>query len=271
VADALQVPEADLLAKVFVDVGEGKKMPLAAIIEGYKQAPEATRLTAELGTKRTELEQERTSLQAEAEAAMQRAWQFTRSAAALVASEEPDWKRLEQEDQSQYLIQRQHHQDRVQRFRDIQATFAQEAERAQHAAKTSREKFQREEVEALSRVFPDLAKPEFKTGFFESIQATMRSVGFRDEEVNPQRLPLLDDHRTWRLLHLAAQQFKTQQEAPLLLKKVRNLPSLTVPSAARRDELSTQARAQKAQAGLMERLRKTGDIADAAAILNGRI
>lgn len=268
VAEAVGVEEADLLSRVVVDGPDGKPIPLQAALEAFRKAPAAAQLHQELETRRVELEGERTRLTTEAEAAIQRSYEFTRAAAALLQHEESqiDWKTLEREDPQQYLIERRRRDERVAQFQRLWDGFGTEAQRGAQANGQARARFQNDELRALQTKVPELAKDDFRKGFFDDIRELLHSVGFKDEEIDPKVLPILDDHRVWLALHEGAKQHKLRKTGALKLTPLRKLPKPSVPSASRKEELSNVAKDAQRRNLLAARLRKTGDIRDAAAI-----
>ena len=120
-----------------------------------------------------------------------------------------------------------------------------------------RTQFLKEEHGKLSAALPEWSEPEKQKKMASEIRDYASSQGFSVEEINS-----LIDHRSLLVL-LKASKYDAMQNADVKSKKLKNKPRVIRPGTGRaKGEDSKSKRAAK-----MKRLRSSGDVDDAASIL----
>jgi len=259
-ARMFEVEETELLNQLQFDSGDGNKIPLSQIIDGYKKAPQAAKQLEELSAEKQRFSQEVAQLRTQTDEKIR---DLAASAQALldVTNEEfagIEWNRLQAEDPSQYLMLKERQRERGQLIQSaIEKMRKIEQERAttdlEHA-KTTRS----QEIARLHEIRPEWTKPEVAQAAMSETNQYLLGVGWTQEEINT-----IQDHRQLLVAYDAAQYRKLQNQAPQKLEKLRSLPKpkAVLRSTARRDSSSdAQRQAQKN----MDRLRQSGDERDAA-------
>lgn len=261
-AKMFEIEETALLDNLQVDTGDGKRVALSAVLSTYKNAPEAAQRLDKLAAREQQFEAESTQLRTQTDAQLREMAAHTQVLLDMTQEEfkDVDWKRLEVEDPSHYLILKERHRERGGAISGaIEKMKAIEHERAGEM-QTASAKNRSAEISALHTKMPDWADPEIAKAAMTETNEALTGYGFSQEEIN-----LLSDHRYLLVAYDAAQYRKLQKQAPQKLESLRKLPKTTsvLRSTARRD---TGAAAQKTAQKNMDRLRKTGDERDAARI-----
>jgi hypothetical protein len=170
---------------------------------------------------------------------------------------EPDPSLL-QSDPIAHYEQTMARQKAIGELQNLQAAQTAEYQRHQQQQTQSMRAYVEREKQALIEKIPEAADPakraELGKVFFETAQA----YGFTDEEVNQTF-----DHRLVLLARDAAAYRKLQAQKPAVEKKVQNAAPVSKPGKRKSaSEQSAQARSER-----MARLRETGSIDDAAALI----
>lgn len=261
-AKALEIDESDLLA-LTVQGPDGAPVPLSTVVEGWRAAPAAARLTSELTQKAQEIDTFRAGLEAEHRAVVDRA-------VALIGAMTQDfeagyagvnWNQLKDEDPQRYLMLRQERVEREQRLRGATDQLRSDWQRADGQRQQAR--LARLDVEAkkLASAVPGWHDPSKATEEMQALRGFLhKTYGLTDADLN-----VIEDHR-FILAALDAMKYRNAAaSAPKLLEKLKGLPRPVMKAKAAPEAPSDAALTQRKRAAVLARLRKTGSDADAAA------
>jgi hypothetical protein len=266
-AEMFEIEEAELLGHLQIAGSNGETVSLARVIETYHQAPEAVRQFEELKTQKAAFEQEAANLRTRTDESIR---ELAVNAQVLLdmTNEEfkdVDWSRLEREDQTQYLILKTKQQDRakviqgaVEKMRGLEQGRTQEIQAVTGAQR-------QEQISVLHEKMPSWRDPVVATAAMKETHAYLTETGFSADEIDG-----IADHRAIMVAWEAAQYRKLKNQTPKKLEKLKGLPNLkrVLKTGSRRDASADNTKdAQKK----IDRLKKTGDDRDAAAIFEGMI
>lgn len=256
-AQSLEVEEAEFLQHITVEDGEGNSHPLSDVLTNWREQPAATQDRDELNRIMQGLHGKEAQMQVQHEAKLAEMQQATQRVLAYIETEQSvDWEELKEQDPSRYLLVRQQFQDRAAAVQDNMNRMRGEFEERQKHQQEARLEWQREEVQKLRRLHPDLgADPEKWKGHIQSLQAYLTHQNFAPEEQE-----YIEDHR-WMLIVDKARKFdELHKKVPVTRERVRRLPKAVVPGARR-----PTANPQKKQYDDSRRaLAESGDERDAA-------
>jgi hypothetical protein len=263
-AKALEVDESVFLQHVTIDGPEGK-VPLSQVLSTYRSAPEAVRQFQELGNQRAQLDTDRAQLQNDRAQGLQNLHTMAEILHREIESEfaDIDWKQLEQDDSQQYVLMRQKHQEKRDKIKLAIDTLNQEAGKHQQEQIRARDEFRVNEVKHLQSKIPDWREPAVARKAMDQVEQFLRSSGFNEQEIAE-----LEDHRMVLVAFQASEFHRMKSQTPMKVKKLRSLPKPNMKgSSARPDDVSESVRAQKAAQKGYDRLRSSGDVRDAASLI----
>jgi hypothetical protein len=264
-AKMFEVEESALLDHLQVQINENEAgVPLSQVIDAYRNAPEATRNLAEFQSERATFQQEAAQYRARADEHVRELAVHAQLLLDMTNEEfaEVDFKRLEAEDPTRFLILKQKQQDRGRAIQDaivkLRGAEQQRSTEAVPGATLDRNT----EIAAVHRAMPSWSDPKVATTAMEEVNDYLvNHRGFTKEDVNQ-----LLDHRYLLTAYDAAQWRKLQNKTPGTLKTLRRLPKpkAVLRTTARGDtRADAKAKAQKN----FNRLVETGDERDAAKVL----
>lgn len=270
-AEALETPVDDLMGKVKARVkiaGVERDVTLAELRDGYQMESDYRKKTSELSEQRKAFDAERERLTTELNGKLAEAGQMTKFMEDQLMGEYNaiDWPALRRENAAEYAaLQMEYNQ----RFTAIQGLKHQAVQSWQQQQKElqqkSTEEFQKilqEEQAKLVSVIPEFADETKAKQLKQEMREFLNGAGFSDQDISG-----IHDHRHVLIIRDAMKYRALQGKKPELTKKVINLPKVLKPGAAKsRNEIQQEQLRQK-----LTRLKKSGDLKDAASLLLERL
>lgn len=256
--DAPEEPEAPPVFTVKVD-GVDVEVTQEELLKGYSRTADYTRKTQALADQRKAFEQEAEQVRAE------RA-QYAESLAQLrtlleqTAPAEPDWEKVKAETPEQFPALFAEHQLQRARLEQVKAEEAKvAAQRAEDQRRAHAEMLAAEQTR-LKTALPEWQDPAVQAKETADLVAYARDLGFA-----PEDLAGVTDHRVVLMLRKAmlfdhAQAKAKATPSPAPSKK----PAASAPVKPGPAPVKSPAKARQEQ---MRQLRQTGDVQDAARIL----
>jgi hypothetical protein len=257
--DQLEAIELELTVKGEDGKDVVEKPTIKELREGYMRQKDYSRKTAEVARQREETgEKVRQAIDSE-RSQLQKTLQEVQALLLETAAPElkdVNWNELATNDPFTY-VQRRNRADQIAQALNTVKARQQELETKQ---KTERESTHKQSIEkARETLQRDV--PGWTDSLYQEIIKGADAFGFKPEEVANWL-----DPRAIKLLHSAMQAKKSAPQKPSTDKKVTLPPKVVKPGAAQ--ELSaTQQRQQSA----VQRLQKSGNLDDAAAVIRGRL
>jgi len=258
-------PEEELYT-VRVD-GEDVEVTLDELSKGYSRQQDYTKKTQEIAEYRKHYEhatQVYGNEIAETQATRQ---QYVDALANMVQMEygalqeyaNVDWERLKVEDQDQYLLKRDEYRDVQDRMQKTQEHVQREQAAQQEEQSVQFRHALQEEYGKLSAIIPQWKNEDFRRKVSSELRDFAMAKGFSEEEVAQ-----LVDHRSILIL-LEAKAFEDGQKSKkeIKAKKLKNKPKVIRSGTPRAKESVDKVK----RAAQMKRLRGTGHIDDASALL----
>ena len=236
--------------------GEEAEVTLSEALAGYIRHSTFTKRTQALAEERKALQERQQSLQTEHERYTAALGELEETLAALTP-QEPDWQKLRAENPEIYPEAHAEFQRRKQAIEQVkEARAAAEQQQAEALAAAHREKLAMERTQLLSAV-PEWSDPEKAAAEQQSLVSYAEKMGY-----TPEDLEQVTDHRAILLLRKA---MKYDQIAEKGRKAVRKAvkPGKKTLKPGTSGSKSPKAKTSRAR----ERLRRTGDIDDAARAL----
>lgn len=223
--------------------GEEVEVTLDELINGYSRQADYQRKTQALA-------EERKAVQAEIERIAQLTAQLD------TTEKEPDWSKMAEElDPWEFNRQRTGWETR-------QKAKAEAARQAQELQSKRMAEIAQTEAAKLREKAPEWADPQKFTADFQA----MTEIATRDYGFSPDEVSRVLDHRVMLLLKDAVEMRRLRQSKPEAEKRLAKAPKVVKPG-------SPTSNADKAQAdrdALRSRLRKSGKVDDAVALLMAR-
>jgi len=270
-AEALDMPLEDVMANMKGRVkinGQEQEVTLSDLKNGYQMEADYRRKTAELAEQRKAFEAESQSKQQEIESRLINLQSISDSAEQSLLAEynEVNWKELEQDDPTDYLIQKQ---KKSEAYKQLQQTKQQELEEAKRLTKEQEAKNQQAYQETLNREYGLMLEqnPEWQDeAVFKKdqaqIQTYLQTKGISETEINQ-----LIDHRIVNILRDALKAQADISKVEIAKKKVKKLPKVLKAGAKQ----TRQDVASKAKSDDVSRFKKTGTREDLQAALLERM
>jgi len=262
-AEALNIPVEELLqnfkTKIKVD-GETAEVTLQELTAGYQKDADYRQKTEALSRDRQALEelqqQEIERWTAEHQANAYIVSQFEQAIVAEMQS--PQLSQLRQENETAWLARRQELQDQLNGLERVKAEAAQRWDQTKTQL-DQQAKMQRQQMLAKENELLHAAIPSWDSSLEREVTEYLVNAG-----VPPERLQVIDSHLDLVIAHKAMLYDKAQAEAEVTAKKVKQAPKLQKPSK-KKSVSKNDIRNLKA------RVRKTGNIGDAAAAIEQMI
>jgi len=259
-----EVEEEPELYAVTVN-GQEQEVTFDELLKGYSRQSDYTKKTQELSDNRREFEsmqqamaQEYQQIQAERQQyvdALQNV--IDGSVMGLDQLANVDWNKLREEDPVAFITKKEEFRESQDRLRDYQAQ-QQEVMNQQYAEHQENvKKSLVQEHQKMASIVPDWGVPEKQRELASSLKEYAISNGYTAEEVSS-----LADHRSLIML-MKAQKYDNLQNADVKSKKLKNKPKV-IRAGKGKDKSDTDKSKRAAQ---MKRLRGTGHINDASALL----
>jgi len=253
VIDENQLDNYRILTKVN---GEEKYLPLSEIRKGYQIDAVNTQKSQSLAEERQKIQQREDELSKVIPYLSQAANQYTQKLQSEIV--QPD-KTLEQTDPIEYNRQVADYVMKTQELAQAKEEARQAQEAAQQQALVQHQQRVQDEYVKLQTNIPHLKDPVKRQKISKEMAKYASEIGYSNEEFSQ-----LFDHRDATTLFKAMQWDRLQARKPTTLKEVAAKPKVgTIKSSARRSNNEIgQQRYKDARA----KLKKTGDVRDAAAV-----
>jgi len=256
--------EEEALYAVTVN-GEEREVSLDELLSGYSRQSDYTRKTQELSSDRKEMESlkqkydsEIQQIQAERSQYMTNLQQIVESSVGELESfTNVDWQGLKDSDPIEYVTKREEFreaQEKIQKFKHEQHIVSQK--QAQDDA-VVRNEFLASENKKLVEALPAWADADKKSKLASDIKDYALSRGFSKEEIGN-----LIDHRSVLVL-LKALKYDKVNKSDVKAKKLKNKPKVIRAGKGQ----SSSASSKSKRTAQMKRLRGTGHLDDATALL----
>ena len=247
--------------------GEDHQVTAEELVKGYSRQADYTKKTQELSQYRQQLDEAAQFYQQEVAATQEARQQYISSIAGAVQLnlsslkeyENIDWERLKTEDKEEYLTKRDEYREAQANVEKLKQTYDQES---QHQAAEQQQQFQQwaqGEHAKLVSIIPDWGVPQKQQAIAKELREFAFTKGFQEEE-----LKQLFDHRSILILMQAKAWEDDQKRAKgIKAKKIKNKPKV-----ARSGKGTTKSDSSKSKnTAKMKRLRQTGNVDDAASLL----
>jgi hypothetical protein len=245
--------------------GQEQEVTFDELLKGYSRQSDYTRKTQELSDNRREFESMQQAMAQEYQQIQAERQQYVEalqnvidgSVMGLDQLANVDWNKLKEEDPVAFITKKEEFRESQDRLRDYQ-TQQQEVMNQQYAE--NRESMKQslvQEHQKMASIVPDWGIPEKQKELASSLKEYAISNGYTAEEVSS-----LADHRSLIML-LKAQKYDSLQKADVKSKKLKNKPKV-IRAGKGKDKSDTDKSKRAAQ---MKRLRGTGHIDDASALL----
>lgn len=258
--------EEDALAKHLVVAGrDGKEVSLHEVLTAYR-APAADPAIAERAQARM------AELEARDADSARAAEELRRSAQALAAHVQQrmrspqEWAQLKAENPTAYLLERNEHLEQVRQLEAADQQYRAAQQRQFEDQQRKVEEFRRGEARKLQAAVPAWSDPKAFEADLGKVEKYLTTQGIKPEEVAN-----LTDHRDWLIARKAMLYDEIQAKKPALLEKLKGLPKVIAPGVSSGADRGNSARAKAADAEGFERLKASGKVEDAAALISRRL
>ena len=233
--------------------GEEVEVELDELINGYQRSKDYTQKSQALAEQRKAIEAERQHL----EQVKQERQAYAQKLQALDSflsqqNKGEDLEVLKETDPIGYAVKVAEQSQREKQLAVVRAEQQRIAHQQQAEQQQSLQNHLKAESEKLSSVIPELATPK-GDAIRKEIREYAKSVGWSDQE-----LASVYDHRAVLTLYKAMKFEQLQKGKPETLKKVQQAPKMLKPGTSTTSNKSTQEKQ------VMQRLRQTGKVRDAA-------
>jgi len=233
--------------------GEEVEVELDELINGYQRSKDYTQKSQALAEQRKAIEAERQHL----EQVKQERQAYAQKLQALDSflsqqNKGEDLEVLKETDPIGYAVKVAEQSQREKQLAVVRAEQQRIAQQQQAEQQQTLQNHLKAEAEKLSSVIPELATPK-GDAIRKEIREYAKSVGWSDQE-----LASVYDHRAVLTLYKAMKFEQLQKGKPETLKKVQQAPKMLKPGTSTTSNKSTQEKQ------VMQRLRQTGKVRDAA-------
>ena len=254
----------DLLYAVTVN-GEEQEVSLDELMKGYSRQSDYTRKTQEVSEQRKEFDTmkqqmagEYQQIQAERQHYVQNLQSLMEgSMAGLDKFAEVNWELLKETDPIEFVTKKEEFRDSQEKVQRMQQEQHAAQQRGAAQAQQEHRRVLAEEGAALVKAVPEWGDSEKKEKMASNIRSYAMENGFTKEELDS-----LIDHRSILVL-LKAQKYDKLQKTDVKSKKLKNKPRVVRAGSG----VSRDATKNKQRSAQMKRLRGTGHIEDASALL----
>lgn len=234
--------------------GEEVEVELDELINGYQRSKDYTQKSQALAEQRKAIEAERQHL----EQVKQERQAYAQKLQALDSflsqqNKGEDLEVLKETDPIGYAVKVAEQSQREKQLAVVRAEQQRIAQQQQAEQQQTLQNHLKAESEKLASVIPELATPK-GDAIRKEIREYAKSVGWSDQE-----LASVYDHRAVLTLYKAMKFEQLQKGKPETLKKVQQAPKMLKPGTSTPNTKSSQDKQ------VMQRLRQTGKVRDAAA------
>lgn len=241
---------------------------LAQLVEAHTKSPQNALLTQQIEADSARVLEEKTALTKQreeyAETSQKSVERLAVAADHLLTEVEgergTDWEKLKLEDPQDYMLRFSDHQLKKQKIEEALTLIRAEADKQSETDQQIRADFARDQQAKLYEKMPEWRKDPVRAEAFKGIETSLRAAGFEDDD-----FAMLDDHRILLQAYKAAQWDELQHKGKLVKKRIKKVQKKVVRAGARRN--SEQDKSRQQRVALRKRLRASGSVEDAAALM----
>ena len=245
--------------------GEEVAVSLDELLSGYSRQSDYTRKTQEIAGDRKEMEALQQQYNSEIAQIQQERQQYMDalpnvmqgSMGELEKFATVDWNALRENDPIEYVTTREQYREAQEKIQGLQNEQARAAQTQQAQMQKAQQEMLQVEKGKLVEALPDWGVPDKQKDIATGLQSYAKEQGFTSDELNS-----LIDHRSILVL-LKAQKYDQLQKSDVKSKKLKNKPKVIRAGQGR----SSSANAKSKRTAQMKRLKGTGHLDDASALL----
>jgi len=245
--------------------GEEVAVSLDELLSGYSRQSDYTRKTQEVANDRKEIEALQQQYNSEVQQIQQERQQYMEALTNIIAGQGSEiekfsninWEELREQDPIEYVTTREQYREAQERIQSLQYQQAQAAQAQQAQMKNARHEMLKVERGKLVEALPEWGDPGTQKELANTLQTYAKTQGFTQEELTE-----LIDHRSILVL-LKAQKYDQLQKSDVKSKKLKNKPKVIRAGSG----TSTKGSSKSKRTAQMKRLKGTGHIDDASALL----
>ena len=245
--------------------GEEVAVSLDELLSGYSRQSDYTRKTQEIAGDRKEMETLQQQYNSEIAQIQQERQQYMDaltnvmqgSMSELEKFATVDWNALRETDPIEYVTTREQYREAQEKIQGLQNEQARAAQTQQAQMQKAQQEMLQVEKGKLVEALPDWGVPDKQKELATNLQSYAKEQGFTADELNS-----LIDHRSILVL-LKAQKYDQLQKSNVKSKKLKNKPKVIRAGTG----TSTTKSDRSKRTAQMKRLRGTGHIDDASALL----
>ena len=245
--------------------GEEVAVSLDELLSGYSRQSDYTRKTQEVANDRKEMESLQQRYNSEVQQIQQERQQYVEALTNMISSQSSeldkysnvDWDALRESDPIEYVTAKEQYREAQERVQGMQYQQAQAQQSQQAEMKKAHHQMVQVERGKLVEALPEWGDPEKQKELSSNLQSYAKGQGFSEQELNS-----LIDHRSVLVL-LKAQKYDLLQNSDVKSKKLKNKPKVIRAGTG----TSTKKTDKSKRTAQMKRLKGTGHIDDASALL----
>ena len=245
--------------------GEEVAVSLDELLSGYSRQSDYTRKTQEIASDRKEMETLQQQYNSEVSKIQQERQQYmdtitniiSNSSGELEKFSNIDWDTLRENDPIEYVTTREQYREAQEKVQGLQNEQARAAQIQQAQNNQAQQQMLKVEKGKLVEAIPEWGDPDKQKEMSSNLQSYAKEQGFTADELNS-----LVDHRSVLVL-LKAQKYDQLQKSDVKSKKLKNKPKVIRAGSG----TSTKGSDKSKRTAQMKRLRGTGHIDDASALL----
>ena len=254
--------EEDPLYAVNVN-GEEHEVTLDELMKGYSRQSDYTKKTQEVSEQRKEFDAMKQNMAQEYQQIQAERNQYVQALQSMMEGSmgnldkfaNVDWEALKGRDPIEYVTRREEFREAQEKVQGIQREQQMAQQRQAMQSQEEHKEIMQKEHTALVEALPDWGNPEKQKDLSNGIRSYAMEQGFQKEELDS-----LIDHRSILVL-LKAKKYDQLQKTDVRSKKLKNKPRVVRAGSGVVKESKSKRAAQ------MKRLRGTGHINDASALL----
>jgi len=245
--------------------GEEVAVSLDELLSGYSRQSDYTRKTQEIAGDRKEMEALQHQYNSEVQQIQQERQQYMDALTNIIANQggelekfaNVDWDTLRENDPIEYVTTREQYREAQEKVQGLQNEQARAAQVQQAQNNQAQQQMLKVEKGKLVEAIPEWGDPDKQKDLSANLQSYAKEQGFTAEELNS-----LVDHRSVLVL-LKAQKYDQLQKSNVKSKKLKNKPKVIRAGSG----TSTKKSDKSKRTAQMKRLRGTGHLDDASALL----
>ena len=244
--------------------GEEIEVTYDELIKGYSRQADYTTKTQKLAEQHRSLETLENQWKTELAQTQQERMQYANNLEQIIQSSSSnlerfniDWERLKEEDKEEYLVRREEFRDAQDKINQARANYQQAMQTQQYEQQRMLDQTKIQEHEKLAQLIPEWTDDSARNNLAADIRSYALTKGFSEEELSN-----LVDSRSVLVLR-DAMEYSNLMSADVKSKKLKNKPKV-VRSGMGKDKKSDS---NSKRAAKMKRLRSSGNVDDAASIL----